>query len=210
MSETQKVSASDNKRRDAGGTTILFFLIGVAISLALGWIIFPKLIYSKKSQPIDFSHVVHNEAVGDCDSCHFFREDGTFSGSPTLAECIDCHEEAQGDAEDERIFVEEYVAQNKEVPWLIYSEQPDCVFFSHAAHVKKAEMSCESCHGKIGTSETLPIYEENRITGYSRNIWGKDIAGIKKHTWDRMKMDDCGECHEEETGDKGSCFQCHK
>ncbi len=210
MSETQKVSASDNKKKDAGGTTILFFLIGVAISLALGWIIFPKLLYSKKSQPIDFSHVVHSEAVGDCDSCHFFREDGTFSGAPTLAECIDCHEEAQGDTEDERIFVEEYVAQNKEVPWLIYSEQPDSVFFSHAAHVKKAKMSCESCHGEIGTSDALPIYEENRITGYSRNIWGKNIAGIKKHTWDRMKMNDCGECHEEEIGDKGSCFQCHK
>ena len=80
---------------------------------------------------------------------------------------------------------------------MIYSRQPDCVFFSHAAHVKGAEMDCVTCHGHIGESESLKVYEENRITGYSRDIWGKSIGGFKKNTWDRMKMDDCAECHRE-------------
>ena len=35
----------------------------------------------------------------------------------------------------------------------------------------------------IGESESLKIYEENRITGYSRDIWGKSIGGFKKNTW---------------------------
>ncbi|MCG8472727.1 MAG: cytochrome c family protein [Desulfobacterales bacterium] len=192
------------------GWVALFFIAGLAASLAFGWIVFPKLLYSKSEQPFQFSHVTHADAVGDCESCHFFREDGSYAGVPTLEQCIECHEEAQGESEAERIFVEEYVEQEKEVPWKIYSEQPDCVFFSHAAHVKGAGMECAECHGDIGESESLKPYEENRITGYSRDIWGKSIGGFKKNSWDRMKMDDCGECHKREMGSKGPCFQCHK
>ena len=109
------------------------------------------------------------------------------------------------------------MAKNKEVPWLIYSKQPDCVFFSHAAHVEKAKMSCEVCHGHIGESTESEVYEENKITGYSRKIWGKNIAGIKRETSDRMKMDDCSECHQKNNvnqasvqTEKGGCFVCHK
>ncbi len=186
--------------------------------MIVGWIIFPNLLYSQKTQPIDFNHAMHNELVDNgCESCHFFREDGTYSGVPKLAQCIGCHEEVQGETEDEKTFVTEYVANGREVPWLIYSRQPDCVFFSHAAHVKGAGMECVVCHGEIGESTSLKTYEENRITGYSRDIWGKNIAGIKKNTWDRMKMDDCSECHVKnnvkqnsvQTG-KEACFVCHK
>jgi cytochrome c553 len=82
------------------------------------------------------------------------------------------------------------------------------VFFSHAAHIKGADMDCVTCHGHIGESKSLKVYEQNRITGYSRDIWGENIAGFKKNPWDRMKMDDCAECHQrdaagiEETGVK--------
>jgi hypothetical protein len=184
----------------AGGPVILFFIVGLFASLIVGWIIFPKLLYSKKRQPIDFNHRLHIAEVEDeCESCHFFREDGTYSGVPKLEQCIDCHEEIQGDNPDEIKFVEEYVSKGREVPWLVNSRQPDNVFFSHAAHVKVAEMECVTCHGPIGESESLKVYEYNRITGYSRDIWGKSIGGFKKNTWDRMKMDDCAECHEKDT-----------
>jgi len=165
------------------------------------------------------------EEIGDdpeddedgCQSCHFFREDGTYAGVPTLEQCVDCHEDVQGESEDEATFVEEYVAKNREVPWLVYSRQPDCVFFSHAAHVIKGKMDCVTCHGHIGESTSLRPYEYNRITGVSRDIWGKNIAGFKKHEWDKMKMDDCADCHAEkgvaassvQTG-KDACFVCHK
>jgi hypothetical protein len=181
----------------SGGTIILFFLFGVFASLILGWVIFPKLLYSKKKQPIDFNHAFHVTQVDNgCESCHFFRSDGTFSGVPKLEQCIDCHDEIQGIDPDEIKFVEDYVSKEREVPWLIYSRQPDCVFFSHAAHIKGADMDCVTCHGHIGESESLKVYQENRITGYSRDIWGENIAGFKKNTWDRMKMDDCAECHQ--------------
>ncbi|PIE71167.1 MAG: cytochrome C [Deltaproteobacteria bacterium] len=190
---------------------VLFFVIGVAASLVAGWWLFPKLLYSKKTQPIDFNHALHMEMVDDgCESCHFFRDDGTYAGVPTLDQCRDCHEDVLGDSPDEETFVTAYVHEDREVDWLIYSRQPDCVFFSHAAHVIKAGMACETCHGPIGESESLKPYFENRITGYSIDIWGRRISGFKTESWERMKMDDCGNCHLRERGSKGACFQCHK
>ena len=200
-----------NSNKEVGGFVIMFFIIGFFVSLYIGWLIFPKLLYSQKKQPLDFNHVTHVEAVDDgCESCHFFREDGSYAGVTKLEQCVDCHEEAQGESPDEIKFVEEYVTKGKEVPWFVYSRQPDCVFFSHAAHVKAAELDCTVCHGHIGESEHLKMYEENIITGYSRDIWGKNIIGLKKNSWDRMKMDDCAQCHAEETGRKDACFVCHK
>jgi hypothetical protein len=237
---TQDDKAKEVSADGAAGPIILFFMLGLAASLVLGWGIFPKLLYSQKKQPIDFNHALHAGEMGGCESCHFFREDGSFSGIPKLAQCVECHEEAQGSDPNEIKFVEEYVANGREVPWLVYARQPDCVFFSHAAHVKKAEMECSTCHGHIGESKHSRVYEENRITGYSRDIWGKNPIGLKKHTWDRMKMDDCAECHatkeiktdvetlpwpinwaplpyEKQTGNQASvktvkeaCFVCHK
>ncbi len=203
------------------GLVFLFFIVGFIASLVAGWVFFPSLLYSKKKQPIDFSHATHMELVDNgCESCHFFRKDGSYQGVPGLEQCVDCHEDVQGDSKDELIFVEEYVSKDREVPWHIYSKQPDCVFFSHAAHVKMGNISCETCHGDIGHSDSLKIYEENRITGYSRDIWGKSMANmlaLKSHTYERMKMDDCAECHKIEKGKgasvqtkKDGCFVCHK
>lgn len=192
----EQAEPASSPKGGAGGSILLSFILGLVASLILGWVVFPQLLYSKKAQPFDFNHVLHMEEVSEgCESCHFFREDGSFNGVPKLAQCIDCHEEVQGETEDEAVFVEKYVQQEREVPWHIYSRQPDCVFFSHAAHVKLAGMDCVTCHGHMGESTSLREYQENRITGYSRDIWGWNIAGIKTHTWDRMKMDDCAECH---------------
>lgn len=209
----------DDQSAGAGGMIVLFFIIGFAISMVIGWVVFPKLLYSQKEQPFNFNHALHVAEVDEgCESCHYFREDGSFSGIPKLAQCVDCHEEPMGDTEDEAIFVEQYVWEDREVPWLVYSRQPDCVFFSHAAHVVGAQMDCMVCHGPIGESETLRPYEYNRITNYSRDIWGHNIAGFKKNTWDRMKMDDCAECHKEADAihdvsvqtQRGHCYVCHK
>lgn len=212
--KSKQVAAGNAGKKPSGAsaaTFLFFFVAGFAASLVAGWVVFPKLLYSEKKQPFDFNHETHVEMLGDdCESCHFFRDDGSYAGVPSMNQCIDCHEDLQGDSSDEEIFVRDYVKAEKEVPWLIYSKQPDCVFFSHAAHVKKAEMECAECHGDIGESESLKPYQENRLTGYSRDIWGYNIAGIAKNSQSRMKMDDCGSCHLERMGSKGSCFQCHK
>jgi hypothetical protein len=206
--KTLATSEENEQENGPSGPILLFFIIGFVVSIIIGWVLFPKLLYSQKKQPIDFNHALHNQEVGqDCGSCHFFREDGSFAGVPKIEQCALCHDEVLGESEDEAILVEEYIYKDKEIPWLIYSKQPDCVFFSHAAHVKMAKMDCKTCHGPIGESESLKTYEENRITGYSRDIWGKNISGIRKNEWDRMKMDDCAACHKEAANAKASTHE---
>jgi hypothetical protein len=220
MSASQEKAKEVSAKASDGcaGIVFIFFIVGLVVSLLVGWVLFPKVLYCQKEQPFDFNHALHSEMVLDgCQGCHFFRNDGTYSGAPKLNQCIECHTDVQGITKDEEIFVNEYVRNNREVPWLVYSRQPDCVFFSHAAHVLAGEMQCKTCHGHIGNSTSLPVYEYNIITGYSRNIWGHNISGIKKNTWDRMKMDDCAECHRKNNvkqysvqTKKGPCFVCHK
>ena len=201
-------------KTSSGWIIFLFFMIGLVGSLSVGWFLFPQLLYSKKPQPIDFNHSLHLDNVSDgCNSCHYFRDDGSFTGIPTLSACTDCHQSVQGSTSEEEKFVTEYVEPNKEVEWLSYFRQPDCVFFSHAAHITKAGMSCESCHGDIGYSTHSKVYQENLISGYSRDIWGYSISRLGKpgeHEGMPMKMNDCAKCHLKETGHKGACFQCHK
>ena len=92
--DVKQNSVHEAKRDGPTGPVLLFFLIGLVLSLVVGWIIFPAVLYSEKKQPIDFNHKLHVENVEDsCASCHFFREDGSFSGIPKLENCLECHEE---------------------------------------------------------------------------------------------------------------------
>ncbi len=209
----RRKGAGDKKDDKGLSQGIILFVVAFVVFFAGSSLLFPKLLYSKKDQPFNFDHKLHTYEAGDCDACHFLREDGSYSGIPKLETCMECHPDTAplGVTEDEAVFVEEYLAKGKEIPWFVYAKQPDCVFFSHAAHTDaSAGMDCIDCHGHIGESTSLRPYEENRITGYSRDIWGQNIFGIKKNSWDRMKMDDCAKCHKEETGHQGYCFQCHK
>jgi hypothetical protein len=201
---------------------LAYFLAGLVPALIVGWLLFPLLLYSAQTQPVNFSHTVHTDPdiIGEdtepeaCFYCHAFRDDGTFAGLPKLESCMECHDDPEspmGENPEEEKFLAEYVANEKEIPWLIYSRQPDCVYFSHVAHVIMGEIQCGTCHGDHGKSEELRAYKKNRLTGYSRDIYGQNIAGFKKTPWDGMKMNDCADCHTK-TGvpENNACFVCHK
>ena len=204
---------------------LFWFLGGLVPALFVGWILFPMALYSEQPQPMNFNHALHLDPekvdgiegeteAEKCLFCHYFRDDGTFAGIPKLEDCMMCHDDPEyqlGESEQEKAFLETFVAEEKEIPWLSYYRQPDCVYFSHVAHVKMGDMECSECHGDHGTSERLPAYKANRLTGYSIDIWGRRISGIKKNSWDRMKMDDCAECHSENgLEENNACFVCHK
>jgi c(7)-type cytochrome triheme protein len=87
------------------------------------------------------------------------------------------------------------VTPGREIPWLVYSRQPENVRFPHAVHVKQAAIACERCHGAHGESDRLPVHETNRITGYSREL---------------TKMSDCESCHAEHFPERTACLACHK
>jgi hypothetical protein len=171
---------------------MLPLLAGFVAAVALGWWGYPKLVFSEKTQPIRFSHSVHVTDAGmGCDECHFFREDGSYAGLPTTEQCAGCHAEAMTEDPAEIEFVEKYVAEGKEVPWLVYQKQPDNVYFSHMAH---ESLDCMDCHMDMSEVDTPPTYHENRLTGYSKQT---------------MKMWQCERCHAE-NGASNACYVCHK
>ncbi|HUP05401.1 MAG TPA: menaquinone reductase multiheme cytochrome c subunit QrcA [Bryobacteraceae bacterium] len=186
------------------------FLAGALAALGAGWVGFPHVIYKSRPQPVDFSHKTHADKAGlKCEDCHAFRDDGTFAGIPPLEKCAGCHASAMGSTAAEKNFIDRYVTPNREPAWADYARQPENVFFSHISHVKLGGLKCEECHGEMGASDTLRVYQEDRIGGYSRDIWGasppRNMAGAAPG----MKMDDCVDCHRRQ-GLSHSCLDCHK
>lgn len=71
---------------------VIPFIIGFLATCVLGWAVLPGLFYEEVEQPIWFSHAIHVEGQGmDCESCHYFRDDGSFAGFPTNEACVECH-----------------------------------------------------------------------------------------------------------------------
>ncbi len=190
------------------------FFIGFLVTLGFGWLIFPNLMLTDKEQPVWFSHKVHVEEQGEpCETCHYFNEDGSFSGIPNTESCATCHEgssyvadrvesesgeegyvmpvETKRALDAETEYMEKYVETGKEVPWLVYQYQPDNVFFSHKAH---ESITCNTCHIVDGATNDNPVLQENKLTGYSKNT---------------MKMAECESCHAEK-GQSNACYVCHK
>ncbi|MCP4678165.1 MAG: cytochrome c3 family protein [Deltaproteobacteria bacterium] len=186
-------------------------LVGLGAALAFGYGALPTFLYETAEQPLEFSHAIHMGEEGgmSCEDCHGFRADGSFVGIPPTSACADCHAEPMGESAAEKSLVENYLGPGKEIPWLVYSRQPDNVFFPHAAHVKIGKIECTHCHGDHGKTDKLRSHQRNKLTGYSRDIWGSSITGLKTNSFDRMKMDDCVACHDEHDVDD-SCLMCHK
>lgn len=189
----------------------LLFFGGVAAALAAGWAGFPYALYERVPQPLQFNHAVHTGEKGGmkCEDCHSLRDDGSFAGIPTLDKCAACHAQPLGSTPAEKLLVEKYVTRNREIPWAVYSRQPENVYFSHAPHVKLAKLDCAECHGSQGKTTSLRPFERNRISGYSRDIWGPNIARISFGKRPGMKMDDCIGCHRQHNLTH-SCMECHK
>jgi len=196
------------------------FAAGFAVTLALGWLAFPRMLYRARQQPLQFNHKLHTgDKVGyKCADCHSLGADGRFSGIPGVATCAGCHAEPVTQSAEERRLVNEYVKPNREIPWLVYSRQPENARFPHAVHIQLAHLNCEQCHGGHGRSERLRTYYEDRVNGYSRDVWGPQLvragyrAAPQAHSGDEpspMKMDDCIACHRTK-GLEMACLACHK
>lgn len=192
------------------GRNSLVFAFGVACSLFVGWVVFPRVLYVQKAQPLAFHHKTHAEKSGtaDCGQCHVQRSDGEFAGVPSTDTCAGCHSTQMGTTKAEATLVNLYVKTGQPVPWLVYSQQPANVWFSHAVHVKVAGLACKECHA-MGQSDLMPVYEQNRISGYSRDIWGHSMSRLRRAPGDGMKMSDCESCHQRR-GVQVGCLGCHK
>jgi hypothetical protein len=180
------------------------FAAGAVLALAAGWAGFPHVIYRSAAQPVDFNHKVHADSGATCQDCHPFRTDGTFAGLPALDKCAGCHAAPMGTTAVEKRFIDDYVTPNRQPRWLSYSRQPENVYFSHAAHVQRGRLKCEERHGNEGATTTPRLYQEDRISGYSREIWR---AALRPKGG--MTMDDCVACHSRHNLTH-ACLDCHK
>ncbi len=190
---------------------LLVFGFGFALALVAGWVAFPRALYVRREQPLEFHHKTHSEKSGltQCDSCHSLNSDGEFAGMPPTEICAGCHAEKLGTSKSEATLVDNYVKPGRETPWLVSSWQPANVWFSHAIHMRGGGLACSECHGNYGESDEMRIYEQNRISGYSRDIWGHSISRLRRAPHDGMKMSDCEACHRRHNIEVG-CLGCHK
>ncbi|MCK9408675.1 MAG: cytochrome c family protein [Bacteroidetes bacterium] len=189
----------------------LVLIAGILFGAIIGWFAFPAILYHSSDQPLHFSHNTHTGESGGmaCTDCHTTNETGRFQGIPSVIKCAECHASPIGESVSEKQLVEHYITPNVEIPWLVYSRQPDNAYFPHAAHVTLGKMKCEDCHGPHGSSDTLRIHYTNRISGYSRDVWGANISGFSSNRWEGMKMDKCVRCHGDNNRRDG-CVSCHK
>lgn len=189
---------------------LLVFGIGVVLALIAGWVAFPRALYLRRAQPLDFHHKIHSEKSGaQCDTCHALDSNGEFSGLPRMEVCAGCHADKLGSSKSEAVLVDDYIKPAHETPWLVYARQPANVWFSHAIHTRRAGLACTECHGTYGESDQTRIYEQNRISGYSRDIWGHSISRLGRAPHDGMKMSDCENCHRRHNVEV-SCLGCHQ
>ena len=191
--------------------TLVVFAIGFTFAVMTGWVAFPSALYVRKVQPLEFHHKTHSEKSGftECESCHAFGNAGEFTGIPSIETCAGCHADKLGTSKSEAILVDDYIKRGREIPWLVYGRQPKNVWFSHATHTRLAGLACSDCHGNFGESDQPRIYEQNRISGYSRDIWGHSISRLRRAPHDGMKMSDCEDCHRRHHVEVG-CLGCHE
>jgi hypothetical protein len=185
------------------------FALGLAIGMGTGVFALPAVLYEKLPQPLPFDHVGHTAQGEACEDCHALLSDGRMSGLPRVAKCAECHASAIGESEGEKALVARFVEPGVEVPWHVYARQPDNVFFPHVTHTKLAELPCERCHGGHGRTTELRPYERNRVSGYSRDLWGAKPTRLGREAHEGMKMGDCVACHRER-GVHDACLDCHK
>ena len=190
---------------------LFVFAIGMGLAIITGWTAFPRALYVRSNQPLEFHHKMHSEKSGltQCDSCHVLGTDGQFSGIAGIETCAGCHADKVGTSKAEATLVDVYIKPSSETPWLVYSRQPANVWFSHAIHARRAGLTCRDCHGNFGESDQPRAYEQDRISGYSRDIGGHSLSRLRRAAHDGMTMSDCEDCHRRRNVEVG-CLGCHK
>ena len=174
----------------------LSFGCGLLLALGAGWIGFPRALYERHAQPLEFRHKTHAEKSGsaECSGCHSVQPDGVFTGIPRVEACATCHAEPMGTTPAEATLVKAYVKTGRDTPWLVSARQPANVRFSHAIHTKRAGLACKTCHATDGASDQMRGYEQDRISGYSGRV---------------MTMSECEDCHRAQRVEAG-CLGCHQ
>ncbi|MCG8567595.1 MAG: cytochrome C, partial [Desulfobacterales bacterium] len=58
MDGAGECAAGDPKDDKGLGLGVIFFIVAFVVCFLSGWLLFPKLLYSKKNQPFNFNHAL--------------------------------------------------------------------------------------------------------------------------------------------------------
>jgi hypothetical protein len=137
----------------------------------------------------DINHAIHIARDLECVDCHVGVETHAAAGVPGIAICAECHDDPEDSIRrtenGKRIL--DHISRNEQLWWPQLYWLPDHVVFSHRRHVSLGGIACETCHGGIASTTTLP--EEPVET--------------------TLTMDGCMDCHARSGADL-DCYACHK
>lgn len=106
-------------------------------------------------QPLPFSHRLHVTVNKlQCKYCHTMPEPGDFATLPKTQICMGCHSAVKKESPHIRKLTEAHTAGER-IRWLPVYRVPDWVFFSHKIHTAVEGVTCETCHGPVGTRDAL-------------------------------------------------------
>ena len=136
-------------------------------------------------QPIQYNHSKHIEAGLACGDCHVNAETGIRASIPTLAGCLECHEEAVTDSREEE-KMRTLSADGIQYPWIQITSLEKDVLFSHRRHVGIAKIECRECHGKM-----------------------EELTEPPARAMINMTMKFCMNCHRDKNV-TNDCLACHR
>ncbi len=106
------------------------------------------------TQPVAFSHALHNGQMGiDCRYCHSSVEVAASANVPSTEVCMGCHSQIRVGA-PQLANVQKSWDENTPIEWNKVHKIADYVYFNHSAHVNKG-MGCTECHGQMNRMEAV-------------------------------------------------------
>jgi len=141
---------------------LVLLAIGVLtyIPLVLALFLSPQTtdVRYRPQQPVPFSHELHaGQLKMDCRYCHSTVEQTPYAAIPSTKICMNCHASINSTSDKLQLVRDGYTT-GQPISWIKVHDEPDFVFFNHAAHVNKG-VGCVECHGRVDQMETVYQHE---------------------------------------------------
>jgi hypothetical protein len=151
----------DRRIRLVGGVLVFSLLVGGGFGTYVLWPANLETGY-QPAQPIEFSHaLMAGKHEIQCLYCHSTAETGPHAGMPSVATCMNCHDQIQtknsrGELTKPMAKLLEHWHQKKPIEWNKVYDLADFAYFDHSRHLTpEAGLDCADCHGEVEEMERV-------------------------------------------------------